>query len=147
MSRKVVEINLKGGIWANVVVPDNATREDEFEVIVHHIRSFKEHAETLRAAVEAIEELAEEDENVKYVLEVEGFKDAMESKAAIYEAMALKLIEYVMKEASVEELLNIIGPSFFGGFAKATMEMIDKIAKEFQKEISDDSSEELEVSS
>jgi len=134
MVRKVVEISLDGGTWASVVVPDNATREDEFEILAYHVKDFKTRAEIIRAALEEFEELAEDDENVKHTLYKEGFKALLESRAATYEALAVKIVEYIMREATADELLKIIGPNFFAaGMIKVSMEVLDKIRKRLEE--------------
>ena len=121
MVRKVCSIN-KGWFQLDVTVPDSATEEDELEMLIYYIKYYKEKAEVVKHALEAIEELAEDDANVKALLEEERFKFALEERARIYEAMALELLQQLMAKASADALIAIAGPELFAlGAVKATV--------------------------
>lgn len=112
MAREIYHA-LLDGVSLRVVVPDNASREDEIDIIVHHIKYYKDKANTIRAALEAIKELAEEDENVKALLEEEQFEKAIEWRAQAYEAMALDLVRFLTRYATAEELASLVVPALF----------------------------------
>jgi len=134
MVKKVCSIN-KGWFQLDVTVPDSATEEDELEMLIYYIKYYKEKAEVVKHALEAIEELAEDDANVKALLEEERFKFALEERVRIYEAMTLELLHQLMIKASADALITIAGPELFAlGAVKTTVgRVVDDLLKKLDE--------------
>jgi len=133
--RKVCSIN-KGWFQLDVTVPDSATEEEELEMLIYYIKYYKEKAETVKHALEAIKELAEDDANVRALLEEEQFEFILKERARMYEAMAFELLHQLMEKASTDALIAIAGPELFAlGVVKSTVNgIVDKLIKKLEEE-------------
>ena len=134
MVKEVCSINL-GAFQLDVTVPDSATEEDELEMLVYYIKYYKRKASVVRRALEAIKKLAEDDANVKALLEEEGFEYALKERAGIYEAIGIELLHQLVQRASADALIAAIGPELFAmGAIKTTLpSVMDKLLKKFDK--------------
>lgn len=134
MVKEVCSINL-GAFRLDVTVPDSATEEDEFEMLVYYIKYYKRKASIVRRALEAIKKLAENDANVKALLEEEGFEYALQERAGFYEAIGIELLHQLVQRASADALIAAIGPELFAmGMIKTTLSSVmDELLKKFDK--------------
>jgi len=130
MAREIYSQDL-GGARVSLVVPDNATKEDEIDIIVHHIKYYKRKAETIRAALETLKEIAEDDENIEALLTEEQFANALDTRAQVYEAISIGLVQFLLERSDAEELIKIVGPLMFGDsvLIKKTLPLLEGLMK------------------
>ena len=104
MVRIILERHL-GDVIYNIAVPDSASLDDELDVIIHQVRYYLDKAAIAENALKTLEELAEDDPNIRYVLKNEFIGNILEHKASIYSKIAIDLLVQASKRY---ELKNII---------------------------------------
>jgi len=115
------------GVKYVIAVPDSASREDEIEEFIYWIKCHKTLAEKCKKARERLEELAEDEPLIDWLLHNEGWDKHLQMQEEYYQAVTLNLLKEFMDYVSADELVKYAPALFTSG--------PDIVAKRFLKDI------------
>ena len=130
MVREIMDKDF-GGVRITMVVPDCATRKDEVDEIVYFIKYYKSRADRIARALESLEKVAEEDEDVRWLLEDEGLRNYLNGRKEYYLTISLDLLKELAERSSAEELVGAVAPALYlsDAMVKVTSEIIKSIIR------------------
>ena len=115
------------GIKLMITVPDSATREDVVEEFIYWIRYYKTAANKIKLARNRLQEIAEEDKLIEWLLYDEGYDSHLENRAKFFDEIALSLLKEFMDYVSADELIRHAADLFNAGMTKAVKSIIKAI--------------------
>lgn len=124
MVRVILDKTIEGTRYT-LTVPDNATKEDEIEQFTYWIKHYKEATMKVKQARKKLQEVAEEDESVRWLLYVDGFDKVLEKHEEYYLSVATTLLKELVEYASGDELVQF-APLLFAPGLKAVLNSIIK---------------------
>ena len=128
MVREIMDKDF-GGVRITMVVPDCATHKDEADEIVYFIKYYKSRADRIARALESLKKMAEEDEDVRWLLENDGLRNYLNGRKEYYLTISLGLLKELAERSSAEELVGAVAPALYlnDAMIKVTSEIIKSI--------------------
>jgi len=136
MVRKILDKTIDGVKYV-ITVPDNASREDEIEEFTYWIRYYKTLSERVKEARQRLEELAEDEPLIDWLLHDEGWDKRLQRWEEYYRAVTLNLLKEFYDYVRDEEIID--------GFTRLFTSGLDVVMKKLMGDLKKSVEEEKEV--
>jgi len=137
MVREILNKNIDG-LHFVITVPDSASRADEIEEFIYWIKYYKGQAEKLKKARERLLEIAEEDEDIAWLMNETDFGKMLESKFEFYKSITIALLKEFLDYVTAEELVDFAPLLFSTSLGRVIDELIHRLSEVVEGEGEED---------
>lgn len=137
MVKEILNKNIDG-IHFVLTVPDSASRADEIEEFIYWIKYYKGQADRLKKVREKLLHIADEDEDIAWLMHETEFSKMLDSRVEFYKSIAMTLLKELVDYVTADELIHFAPLLFSTGLGRVIEGLIRKVSEVVEDEDEED---------